>query len=178
MTAAVRLAILAGDAPAASTPYIAPAYTLDMMVLALASAFAGKNLSFISCCFAFFPPFIECAAAGRMSGGEVGTQVSEVGDNLYAAPDMLPGRIAQPLFRFGAACKFIALSGATFAPIIWRYSCVTLSAPANFVSIFIPVPIMRTSSASIKQLIPVNFLMMMIHGLMISATLVIEKGHP
>ena len=59
-----------------------------------------------------------------------------------------------------------------------RYSWVASKAFAKLLTIFIPVPRISTSSASMKQLIPAYVLMIMIHGLIMSATMVIEKGHP
>ena len=53
MTAAAKFAIFSGLAWAASTPYMAAAYTLASMTLALASAVAGQYRSFLSCCIAF-----------------------------------------------------------------------------------------------------------------------------
>ena len=97
MTAAVRLATLTGEAPAASTPYIVPAYILEMIALALASALAGQNLSFRSCCLAFFPPFIQGAAVGGLPGREVCSQVSEDIYDMDVAADVLPHRLFEPV---------------------------------------------------------------------------------
>ena len=80
-----------------------------MMSFAVASAFAGQNLSFLSCCFAFLPSSVECAAVGCMPGSEVGSKVPEIGDDLDAAFYVFPCCFVQPLLRFEATCKIVAL---------------------------------------------------------------------
>ena len=53
ITAALILAIFAGVTLAASTPYIAPPYTLVAIALAFVSTLAGQKRSLFSCMYAF-----------------------------------------------------------------------------------------------------------------------------
>ena len=110
ITDAVKFATFIGDAPAASTPYIAPASILERITFAFASALAGQHLSFLNCCLAFFSQtFDEGAVVGCMSGGQVGTQVSEVRDNADVAVDVFPHRFSKPVPCLFAADKVITL---------------------------------------------------------------------
>lgn len=77
----------------------------------------------------------------------------------------------------GVDAKLKHLDGATLAPMSWRYACVLLSALVSLLIIQVPLAINMASSTSTFGS-TFTYFMSMGHGLMRSATIIIDMGHP